>query len=114
MGNGLRLTLYLDDGIVAVKGEERAKCESERIQGDLAKAGLIVNYSKSHWLPTKRLLWLGFKLDLEKGQLRVPQKSSRSLTATALASTYNWKNIAHVIGPIKPVACLMTWACMQC
>ena len=46
-GNGLRVTLYLDDGIVAVKGEEKAKCESERVQEDLSRSGLIVNYPKT-------------------------------------------------------------------
>ena len=43
-GRGLRAVLYLDDGIVAVKGKERAIQESERVQSELLEADLIVNH----------------------------------------------------------------------
>ena len=67
-GGGLTVTLYLDFGIMAIKGEERAKSESGRIQADLLRAGLVVDYAKSCFTPTKQLLWLGFQLDLEQDQ----------------------------------------------
>ena len=68
----------------------------------------------------KRLLWLGFELDLEKGQLTVSQKklgslleqigktkSSRTLTATALASIIG--KILSMSLALEPVTHLMTW-----
>ena len=46
-GRGQRLILYLDDGIVAAKGREVAILESEQVQRDISRAGLITNCSKS-------------------------------------------------------------------
>ena len=37
------MVLYLDDGIVAVKGKEKAMQESKRVQSELLEACLIVN-----------------------------------------------------------------------
>ena len=118
-GGGLRVTLYLDDGMIAIKGEERAKSESERIQADLLRAGLVVNYAKSCFTPTKQLLWLGFQLDLERGQLTVPHKKldllkeqiakameGRELPAMALASVIG-KILSMSLG-LGPVTRLMT------
>ena len=42
-GTDLRVVLYLDDGIVAEKGKEKAMQESERVQSELLEAGLTVN-----------------------------------------------------------------------
>ena len=78
-GRGLRAVLYLDDGIVAVKGKERAIQESERVQSELLEAGLIVNNVKSHWVPTKSLIWLGFQIDLQDGRLTIPNQKVESL-----------------------------------
>ena len=40
---GLKAIVYLDDGIVAVEGWEKALHESKLVQGDLKEAGFIVN-----------------------------------------------------------------------
>ena len=69
-GRGLRAVLYLDDGIVAVKGKERATYESERVQSELSEVGLIVNN------PT----WLGFQINLQDGQLTVPDRKVGALS----------------------------------
>ena len=67
-GKGLRALLYLDDGIVAVSGEEAAKLASLQVREDLAKAGLIEHSAKCIWEPTLKLKWLGFNIDLDIGQ----------------------------------------------
>lgn len=41
------MVLFLDDGIVAVKGKQCAIHESERVQSELLKASLIANNDKS-------------------------------------------------------------------
>ena len=43
---GLRIVLYLDNGIVAVQGEQAALVASKAIQEDLDRAGLVVNVAK--------------------------------------------------------------------
>ena len=79
-GRGLRVVLYLEDGIVAVQGKEEAMQEGERVQSELLEADLIVNNTKSQWVPTKSLIWLGFQINLQDGQLTIPDQKVESLT----------------------------------
>ena len=105
------MVLYLDDGIVAVKGKERAEQESERVQSELLEAGLIINNTKSCWVPTKSLIWLGFQINFQedlpdqkvKSLTRLMQqvKDSRSIQATALARiTGKIILMALALGPV--------------
>jgi len=54
-GRGLKAIVYLDDGIIAVKGEAEAKAESMAVKRDLELAGLIVNVEKCAWEPSHRM-----------------------------------------------------------
>ena len=117
--HGLRAVIYLDDGIVAAKGCETAMRQSMRVQSDLATAGLVVNDSKSQWIPTKCIVWLGFELDLDQGQLRTPEAKLQALYNQLLktngAKPMPARALASVIGKIValspalgPVTRLMT------
>ena len=79
-----------------------------RVQGDLAKAGLVVNESKSHWGSSKHIIWLGFELDLEQGQLRVPETKLRALHGQLLkmsgGQTMPARALASLIGKIIPMS----------
>ena len=104
---GLRAVIYLDDGIVAVAGYEEAVCQSKKIQVDLAKAGFIVNEHKSQWIPVKRIVWLGFELDLELGQLKVPEgklETLRGLLAREDNEFIPAKALASLIGKIASMS----------
>ena len=46
-GKGLKSYLYLDDGIVSMKGEEQTINTSTQIKTDLENAGFIINVEKS-------------------------------------------------------------------
>jgi len=52
-GKGLKAIIYLDDGIVSVKGEHQAREASAQVRDDLEKAGFIVNAEKSSWVPSQ-------------------------------------------------------------
>ena len=117
-GRGLRVVLYLDDGIVATR-QEKAIQESEQVQRDLCREGLVANSSKYQWVPSKQLIWLGFEVDLEGGQLIVPQMKIDSLMeqvrrarccqempATALASVIG--KIMSMSLALGPLARMMT------
>jgi len=43
-GRGLKAIVYLDDGIIAVKGEEKVKVESSKVKQDL---GLLLMWKKA-------------------------------------------------------------------
>ena len=51
---------------------------STRVWDDLGKAGFVVNEAKLQWTPVKRLVWLGFEIDLELGKLVVPDSKLES------------------------------------
>ena len=51
-GRGLKAIIYLDDGIVSVKGEQQAIQASVGVRCDLEKAGFVVNVEKSLWVPS--------------------------------------------------------------
>ena len=68
---GVRVILYLDDGIVAVEGKEEALETSLKVQRDLARAGFVANVAKCKWEPAKHCVWLGFEIDLEQGYVSV-------------------------------------------
>ena len=118
-GQGLRVVLYLDDGILAVNGLELAAQASRQVQQDLAKASLIVNEFKSQWQPVRKLTWLGFEIDLGLGQLTVPDSKLAclcELLQSLLGKTFvPAKVLAGVVGRIismslalGPVTRLMT------
>ena len=46
-GTGLKAIIYLDDGIVSVKGEQQVIEASAGVRYDLEKAGFVVNVEKS-------------------------------------------------------------------
>ena len=54
-GRGLKATVYLDNGIIAVKGESEALKESSQVQNDLQCAGFVINIEKSVWDPRKNI-----------------------------------------------------------
>ena len=73
-------------------GEEDAKLASLHVREDLAKASLIEHSARCIWEPTLKLKWLGFDLDLDKGQISVPEEklcainSQLQIAAKSLAS----------------------------
>jgi len=71
-GCSLKAIVYLDDGIVAVQGFERALHEGLLVKEDLEKVGLVVNLEKTQWTPSNRIEWLGLIVDLSKGEFSVP------------------------------------------
>lgn len=118
-GRGLRAVVYIDDGIVAVKGKEEAKTESVWVQRDLSDACLVPNDTKSQWSPEKIIAWLGFELDVEQGQLRVPRHKmlmlQERLRMVSTSLRVPAKLLASIIGQIismsvalGPVTRLMT------
>ena len=78
-GNGLRAVVYLDDGIVAVNGMEAAEQTSIIVRQDLADAGFLAHEQKSQWIPSQKIQWLGFDLDLERGVVSVPPQKIQNL-----------------------------------
>ena len=101
---GLRILVYLDDGLCAVGGESNALEASLLVCSTLEQAGFVANTAKSIWTPTQRLQWLGFVIDLSKGHIEVPGDKVATLRKK-LQAIYGLKKVqarqlASVVGSI--------------
>ena len=76
---GLRIVVYLDDGICAVETEQRALRASGLVQDSLHQAGFVADEVKSSWLPPQKVQWLGFNIGLLDGCITVPDKQIYAL-----------------------------------
>jgi len=74
-GKGLKAIIYLDDGIVRVKGECQAVEASSLVKLDLDNASFVINAEKNSWAPFQAIEWLGFRINLVKGMFSVPLES---------------------------------------
>jgi len=63
----------------------------------LKEAGFIVNVEKSEWKPSTKVEWLGFMINLSKGEFSIPVEKINALKARPLEI----KSIGHV-----PARCL--------
>jgi len=73
---GLKAIVYLDDGVVAVKGKDKAAHESAIVRKDLERAGFVVNIDKSQWIPSQEIEWLGFTINLSKDKDKAAHESA--------------------------------------
>ena len=105
---GLKSIIYLDDGIIAVKGEAKARLESKQVERDLEQAGFIVNIEKSVWEPSQRVEWLGFNIDLALGEFSVPTSKiemlKENLAKAMHARLLPAKQLASLIGKIMSMS----------
>ena len=118
-GQGIRIVVYLDDGLGAATGKTEAANISKIVQSTLEQAGFVLNREKSVWQPTQRLQWLGFVIDMTLGQIEVPQAKISGLLdllgKTAHATHVSARQLASIVGKIismglavGPVSRLMT------
>ena len=100
-------------------GEANALGASALVQSTLNRAGFVAHVTKSIWKPTQRLQWLGFVVDLSKGQIEVPEDRIAALRVKlqeiCQSRLVSARNLASVVGSlmsmslaIGPVARFMT------
>ena len=101
---GIRITVYLDDGLGSVSGYQRAIEASAAVRATLDSAGFVHHPDKSKWEPVHRLTWLGFVIDMAKGQLEVPQDKILALKSMVHEASHRRsipaKRLASIIGKI--------------
>ena len=85
-GEGLKVILYLDDGICTNVCPDSLAIQANKMQKDLHALGFVVNEEKSSWNPSNHIVWLGFHLDLTAFEISVPDNNI-DLLATKLEKT---------------------------
>ena len=102
--SGLRIILYIDDGICIASSLAACKKASDSICSDLQKAGLVINVVKSHLEPMQVGIWLSFTVDLEKGVFLVPKDKilgvQDAISKVPLYGKLRVRDLASIVGQI--------------
>ena len=65
---GIRVIVYIDDGICAAKSKAQSLIHRDMVVSDLKLSGFVLNVQKSCLEPQQIGKWLGFNLDLLEGK----------------------------------------------
>ena len=80
-GIGIKVIIYIDDGIAASRTFELAKTAGELVKNDLVSAGFVINVEKSDFNPKTKGKWLGTIIDTIEMIFTVPsEKINKRLT----------------------------------
>ena len=82
---GFKSLMYLDDGIVAVKGKECAERTSVWVKNSLQCAGFVINDAKSVWIPSHSVT-VGVYNRPVRGRVFVSQEKLDALVSLSRAS----------------------------
>ena len=75
-GKGLKAIIYLDDGIVSVKGSIKLG----RLAPRLEVIWRMQAHRENSWgVPSQVIGWLGFRIDLAEGMFSVPSENLDAL-----------------------------------
>lgn len=79
---GLKVVVYIDDGICAAPSIDKPKTDTGIIVQDLGRAGFVLNIEKSKLSPQQRGIWLGIDIDLRNGNYIIPEERVDRLKAS--------------------------------
>ncbi|CAP36731.1 Protein CBG19494 [Caenorhabditis briggsae] len=71
---GIKIFLYLDDGLIVGKTEREVARAVRKVREDLNSVGVCVAEEKSFWVPDAKFTWLGYKCDLVAREVRGTEK----------------------------------------
>ncbi len=123
---GIKIVIYIDDGIILEKSHALALSNGACVRRDLQYAGWFDASEKYYWIPRQLADWLGITIDLLRYVLSIPShrvkacleaisvilNSPTQQTARSVAKvTGKLISMAQVVGPI---AQLQTRALYQC
>ena len=96
---GIKVLMYLDDGLAGSKSYTEAESMSRFIRKDLSDLGFVIAESKCEWQPKQNIVWLGFEWNTVSGILKVTserlEKTMKSITHV-LDQVQNGQNRFHV------------------
>lgn len=82
---GLRIILYIDDGLLVARLESIFS-QRDRLLTDLSHAGLLINLKKSLLEPVTRAPFLGFDVDVASRRFYLPDTKAHAIRSLLLSS----------------------------
>ncbi len=108
---GIKICLYLEDGVGIEKTHEEAERNSKFVRETLSNSGITCNYEKSIWEPTKCLTWLGITINLEKNKIFIPEQRVSSVFScinSVLSTPYTTAGrISTLVGMLLSMKCVL-------
>ena len=101
---GIRVVLYIDDGIVLASSEVEGNAMSNIVQDTLEQTGFLCHPDKCNWTPAQVGCWLGFQLNLGVGAISIPGEKIHALKQELVAVKQSWfvpaRRLASIVGKI--------------
>ena len=72
--NGIKIVIFIDDGIGAYDSLGEAKAASEFVRHSIGLSGFLSNVEKSVWDPVQWAVWLGLGIDTKNFMLSIKEK----------------------------------------
>ena len=102
---GIKVLMYLDDGLGGNISEAFSLDQARDVQAVLQEAGFLLSDDKCHWVPEQKVCWLGHLIDMENGTLKisVPRIESLRVDLSHLVSSQfaTAKQLAIVAGKLS-------------
>ena len=126
---GIRIILYLDDGIAVAENMEKAQKLAKKVKQDLLDFGFIIAADKSDWQPKYVVQWLGHSFDFRNATIFITENRLENIInnintlieSISINSNIEVRKLASVVGMIQsstggvgPISKLMTKFCHMC
>ena len=72
--NGLKIIMYLDDGLGGSSTFHQAALVSQMVRYDLENLGFLISHEKCVWLPSLSVVWLGLVFNSDKGTIHITEE----------------------------------------
>ena len=114
--NGIKIVLYLDDGLVFAPTKNQCNLDSTIIQKTLSETGLLVNFEKSEFTPTQVIEWLGITWNARLFSISIPDRRIED-TISCLQRTISRfpkvtaRELARIVGKLISMAPVMGNIC---
>ncbi len=92
-GEGIKMSVYIDDGLGIAGSKVTAQSQSDHVKNDLHSAGFKDQTEKPGWKVTQRKKWLGFILDLNLFCLSIPESKIQG-TRELIQAMMSWKRVS--------------------
>ncbi|KAK3107923.1 hypothetical protein FSP39_025264 [Pinctada imbricata] len=80
--NGIRIIMYLDDGLSGSESFMNSQALSSKVKSDLIKLGFLIADEKCARTPVQRTTWLGCVWDFSTGKVEITQARIERLTSS--------------------------------
>ena len=116
-GKGIKILVYLDDGLGAEKDFVTALYHSNIVRQDILDSGFVQNVDKSIWIPIQDLIFLGIGVNTCSNDLYIPEHKVQNIVRLATkamqAKKCTARRLASIAGKIISIKLVAGNICLM-